>query len=675
MTLTRLLPAALMFSALLAGCGSGSSGGPQSTETPSTPGTDTSTTNQNKLMIIKGVAAYGLPLRGAAVTIIGRNSRGVIDTSATGVATGEDGSFSISVPASWKPPLLLEATANVGDRAVVLHSIFGDEFDTSASTQVINITPYTEAIFAAATGQHPATFYKAMQSSETADQLIANSSALAGLTKAQIDGKHISLRAAIAPLLQARNDKGEYLVTPTRPDNISLISTPFSANHTGLDKALDMTALYYSSDRTRLQLANKAAPASGVTVDITGKSISGSIGNQVADSIETINTLANELTTLYKSGVPSEAALGNYIASNYLNDGTDAQSLKSVLRASDYAGAQFSLNNVNAIYRDSSNVYRYEAIFKIRKTNGLAEFQQTTIARIDNRWQFIGNGHAAHSTILSYYSRNHDLNGNTFAAEPSSTGLIIRLEQPGPGNWFAKATVAGPGISDKVTLVKSNLTRDNNGVTSGCSILSLSATNCQNRIKFDRESDFNRDFGYEYAVSLYRNASDATPVQQFAVRLPTRPYLSTDPVTALSSLTAERILDKNTGATEASPTLAALRNYNGGDLPVYWRKGLANDTGYTYFIGLDIDICEQGQLTTRQAVTYGDYLDNAGNRTVTFSTRITEETNDYAYLRVFPALTGLEANIRRRDLRVFAQDENNRVYYASYTNATSVNCQ
>ena len=105
-------------------------------------------------------------------------------------------------------------------------------------------------------------------------------------------------------------------------------------------------------------------------------------------------------TTLYKSGVPSEAALGETIAnaSNYPNDGTDAH------RSNRYCGQRLcrersSLNNVNAIYRDSSNVYCHEAIFKIRKTNGLAEFQQTTIARIDNRWQFIGSGHTAPSPI------------------------------------------------------------------------------------------------------------------------------------------------------------------------------------------------------------------------------------------------------------------------------------
>ena len=148
-------------------------------------------------MIIKGVAAYGLPFaRRSSYHYRPQQLRGNRHLG-NGVATGEDGGFHSVPPAG--SPASLEATANVGDRAVVLHSIFGDEFDTSASTWS-STSPHTPRRFCRCRGQHPATFYKAMQSSETADQLIANSSALAGLTKAQIDGKHISLRAAIAPL-------------------------------------------------------------------------------------------------------------------------------------------------------------------------------------------------------------------------------------------------------------------------------------------------------------------------------------------------------------------------------------------------------------------------------------------------------------------------------------------
>lgn len=676
MNFHRLSLAAIFAAALLTGCGSGSNSGPQTTGTPNAnPGDNSSTTDQNKLKAIKGVAAFGVPLRGAAVTIIGRNSKGQIDTSITGTATGEDGSFSFNVPASWKAPILLQATANIGDRVVVLHSILYNDFDTTATqAQRINITPFTEALFASVVGQQPTVFYKDMQTAESTTETADDASTLAALTPAVVSAKHSEIIRAIAPLLMAQDANGKP-VLEDRPDAINLVSTEFSANHTGMDKALDMTSMYYASDRSKLLLANKADPSGGVTIDIATKTVSGALPAAVADTIETINKLPNDLTTLYKNAVPGSSVLNTYIASSYLNDSTNADSLRSVLLGSDYAKADFSLNDIKAIYKDGNNNYRYDVVFRIRKANQTTEYQSTTIAQINGQWQFVGNGRAMHSSILSFYARNYDLSGVPVGSEPTTAGLVVRLEQPSPANWFDKATIAGPGLNGNVTLVRSNLTTNVNGVTSGCSVMSIAANNCETRIKFHNQAELTRDFGYDYNVALYRKATDTTPHQQYTVRLPVKPYLSTDNLPALASLSPTRITDKNTNATETSPTLGKLRDFTGGDLQVYWQKGLVNDVGYTYFIGLDIDVCLQGQLSTKQGVTAGDYLDSANNRLVTFSTDITAERPEYPYLRVFPSLSGLEPNIKRRDLRVFAQDENDRVYYASYSNALSATCQ
>lgn len=669
----RLSLAAIVAATLLTGCGSGSSGGPQATQTPGTS-VDSTTTNQNKLMVINGVAAFGTPMRTAAVTIIGRNSQGAIDTSIKGVATGEDGSFSISVPASWKAPFLLEATGNTGDRVVVLHAILGDDFEPNASSQVINITTFTEAIFAAAVGQRPADFYLDMKTVDSAAETADDASKMAALTKPVIDAKHGEVRAALAPLLGA--------IGSDRPDNINLISTIFSANHTGLDKALDMTSMFYSSDGTKLELTNKADSSNGVTIDLGSKTVSGSMPKTVASTIETINSLANDMNSLYKSGVPSSSSLAPYLSSTYLNDGTDSSSLQTLLSSADYAGANFTLNNITRIYLDDSNNYRYDVVIRVRKVNQTTEYQRTTIAKTAQGWQFVGNGRAALTDILSFYSKNYDLNGSPITAEPTTAGLILRIEQPDPSKWLDKAVISGPGINNSVTLVRSNLTQNVNGLTSGCATLSLSANSCQVRFKFDKESDFSKDFGYVYNIKLYRNAADTTPYQQYNVPLPVKPYLSNDKVPVLVALTDgyyRRYTDSSTGqqttTTIASPTLSTLRSYTGGDLPVYWQKGLAYDTGYTYFIGLDVDLCLVGQLKTLQKVTYGDYLDSDKNRTVTFSTDITAEKPDYPQLRSFPSMAGLEPNIVRRDLRVFAQDANDRVYYSSYSNSLAASCQ
>lgn len=682
MNLKHLSLALLTATTLIAGCGSGSSGGSgtPSTSTPTDPTSPTNPDNQNKRVIISGVVALGSPLKGAAITIIGRTSQGLIDTSATGAVANDDGTFSISVPASWKPPLLLEATANAGDRTVVLHSIYGDDFLPTTSRQTINITSYTEAIFAAATGQHPATFYRDMGTTDSAAEGQADAALMAGLTAELITAKHIAVRNALADLIMKATGA-------TRPDSINLITGTFDANHTGIDKALDMTSAYYSSDRSKLLLTNKANQTAGITIALASKTVSGNMPDTVADTIETISQMPAQLEKLYATSIPASSDINKMIASNYMNNSTDAAGLKSILNNSRYIGAQFSIVNLYAIYQDSNKDYRYEVLFKIRAANntGTAELQRTTVFfnKTTQQWQFIGNGRQARTDILSFYSKNQDLYGKVYQNEPSTAGLILRVEQPGVNNLISKAVISGPGLNGSKTLIKSDLTKtSSDGINLvGCGVLSLSATNCQNRVKFDSETEFqSKDFGFNYNVALYRNASDAQPFDQYTVTVPIKPYLSTDVLPTLAKLTDTVIVDKNSGSVTTSPTLAAARNYVGGDLPIYWTDAGTPDSSYQYFVGMDVDVCFNQQLYSVQASEKGDFSDTQGNRLITLTTDHTKvkTTTTGGYqdeYRAFPNDTPI-INAVRRDLRVFAQDEYDRVYYSSYTNAlTPPSCQ
>lgn len=683
MNLKHLSLALLTATTLIAGCGSGSSGGSgtPSTSTPTDPTSPTNPDNQNKRVIISGVVALGSPLKGAAITIIGRTSQGLIDTSATGAVANDDGTFSISVPASWKPPLLLEATANAGDRTVVLHSIYGDDFLPTTSRQTINITSYTEAIFAAATGQHPATFYRDMGTTDSAAEGQADAALMAGLTAELITAKHIAVRNALADLIMKATGA-------TRPDSINLITGTFDANHTGIDKALDMTSAYYSSDRSKLLLTNKANQTAGITIALPSKTVSGNMPDTVADTIETISQMPAQLEKLYATSIPASSDINKMIASNYMNNSTDAAGLKYILNNSRYIGAQFSIVNLYAIYQDSNKDYRYEVLFKIRAANdtGTAELQRTTVFfnKTTQQWQFIGNGRQARTDILSFYSKNHDLTGKAYTGIDAQTaGLILRVEQPDVNNLIAKAVISGPGLNGSKTLIKSDLTKPSSDGTNlvGCGVLSLSNTNCQNRVKFDSETAFqNKDFGFTYNVALYRNASDTQPFDQYTVTVPIKPYLSTDVLPTLAKLTDTVIVDKNSGSVATSPTLAAAQSYTGGDLPIYWTDAGTPDSSYQYFVGMDVDVCFNQQLYSIQASEKGDFSDAQGNRLITLTTDHTKvkTTTTGGYqdeYRAFPNDTQI-INAVRRDLRVFAQDEYDRVYYSSYTNAlTPPSCQ
>lgn len=656
---------------LLAGCGSGSSGGSDNSSSGSTPTDPTVPDNQNKKVIISGVVAQGAPLNGAVITIIGRTSTGLIDTSQTGTTANSDGSFTLSVPATWKAPLLFQATANVGDKTVVLHSIYGDNFEATTSRQTINITSFTEAIFAAATGQKPATFYSDMNTADTPDEGTADLQQMAALTKEVIDAKHAQVRAALSQLIMAATGA-------SRPDNINLITYQFSANHTGLDKALDMTSAYYSGDRSKLLLTNKADQSNGVIINLTTKSVSGLMPDAVADTIETINQLPTQMTDMYATAIPADSEISKLVASNYMNNGIDAAGLTSTLKNSNYRGATFSINTINAIYQDSNSDYRYETLFKIKLADGVtSELQRTTIYynKSTKQWQFIGNGRKAQTDILSFYSKNFDFSGAAWASKPTTAGLILRIEQPGVNNLFAKATIAGPGINGVKNLVKSNLTNSNGTDLTGCAVLSLSATNCQNRMDFDQETDFaNKEFGFNYTVNLYRNAGDSSPTDTFTVQLPIKPYLSSDSLPTLAAVAAS--IATSGGGSATSPTLKTAETYSGGDLPIYWTVN-ALESSYQYYVGMDIDQCINGQVATIQAAESASFSDSLGNRLITFTTNHskvkTTTTGGYQdEYRAFPTETPISSSlVKRRDLRVFAQDEYGRVYYSSYTNSVT----
>ncbi len=664
----QLLLATAATLTLLAGCGSGSSGGSDNSSGGTTPTDPTVPDNQNKKVIISGVAAQGAPLNGAIITVIGRTSTGLIDTSQTGTTANADGSFTLSVPATWKAPLLFQATANVGDKTVVIHSIYGNNFEATTSRQTINITSFTEAIFAAAVGQKPASFYSDMNSADTPEEGTADGQQMAALTKEVIDTKHAQIRSRLANLLMAATGT-------SRPDNINLITDQFSANHTGQDKALDMTSAYYSGDRSKLLLTNKANQSDGVIINFSSQAISGSMPGTVADTIETINQLPAQMTTMYATAVPSSSEISKLVSSSYLNNGVDAKELTTSLLDSNYAKATFSINSINGIYQVGTD-FHYDVLFKVKLQDGVtSELRPTTIYynKSSKQWQFIGNGRMTKTDILSFYSKNFKFNGQAWPGnQASSAGLILRIEQPSVSNLFAKATVAGPGINGVKTLVKSNLTSSNGSDLTGCAVMSLSANSCQNRVNFDQETDFaNREFGFNYEVKLYRNAADASPTETFTVQMPIKPYLSTDALPTLAAAAATVVTDKN-GGTTPSPTLTKAATFSGGDLPIYWTVN-ALDSSYQYFVGMDIDQCFSNQVSTIQAAESASFSDNFGNRLITFTTdsslvKITQGgyQNEYRHFPTTPI-----TNPIRRDLRVFAQDEYSRVYYSSYTDSVT----
>ena len=138
------LTLAAFAAAALAACGSGGDGEIAPAATPVTPAAPTLT--------LTGTAATGAAIVGGQVAAKCAAGSGSATTSATGAYT-----MAITNGAL---PCALRVTTSDG---TVLHSVQPGAGATTASFNV-NVTPLTEMVLAAATGQSPASFFDAMGS-------------------------------------------------------------------------------------------------------------------------------------------------------------------------------------------------------------------------------------------------------------------------------------------------------------------------------------------------------------------------------------------------------------------------------------------------------------------------------------------------------------------------------
>lgn len=121
-----VLAAALCLALAACGGGGGATEGASPTPTPSPAP-----------VVLRGVAATGAPMAGAAVRVV--DARGV--EVASGVAVAGDGTFSVELPADARAPFALEAALPDGERQVSV-------VDSAGGATTANITPITSLIAA-----------------------------------------------------------------------------------------------------------------------------------------------------------------------------------------------------------------------------------------------------------------------------------------------------------------------------------------------------------------------------------------------------------------------------------------------------------------------------------------------------------------------------------------------
>lgn len=204
MQLTKIVAAVAGTVALigLAACGGG--GGGSSNQTTGTTGTSKPVTTTS----VSGVVASGAALGGTTVTAYEPDG-----TACGSAVTKTDGTYSMAM--SCTAPFLLEAQTAQG-------LLVAPWVDPTAAASYLNITPLTTSLF-----------FGSIAQSGTQSALLQS---LSALDQATLD----NYGAAITVDLQAMFPPADYGVDWP---SVNLVTTPFQANHEGIDLVLDHTAL------------------------------------------------------------------------------------------------------------------------------------------------------------------------------------------------------------------------------------------------------------------------------------------------------------------------------------------------------------------------------------------------------------------------------------------------
>jgi hypothetical protein len=176
------------------------------------------------------VVALGSPLAGATVSIVDASSA---TADPAPVTTAADGSFSVDATGLQAPIALRAVGTSQGD-PVTLVSVLSAL--TANATNTMNVTPLTHALSAlVAPGGDPAA-------------LLAQATLASSVTASNFDGAAAALRASLAaPSLALALGAGFHPVT-----------TPFSANGSGIDAVLDRLQVSVTAQGVRI--LNRAAP-------------------------------------------------------------------------------------------------------------------------------------------------------------------------------------------------------------------------------------------------------------------------------------------------------------------------------------------------------------------------------------------------------------------------------
>ncbi len=404
MNAARIIAAGLSCIALVvAGCSSGGGGGG----------------NQRT---VSGTAASGAPLASLTVTL--KDASGASRTA----TTAANGSFSIDTT-GLTPPFLVQ----VADAGGALYSVSAD----AAAQSTINVTPLTDLIIRS--------WYEVQ--GVPVESAFANPAADPAPSP-EVVAVIADVVKSIVQLWMEQNG--------VAADSFSLISTPFAANGSGIDRVLDLTSvdtttgLITVSDGSTLQQSTVSYSTSdgSMSVETTTQGDAGtstSTSGTVVPVATAQQSALDAITALCDAFAATANSKGASLQGSDLAPYLDAGGVWGGMSASDWAGqvayairgTTVSFSGVVIKSLDAAGTVA-DTVFQLRQSQGgqtSAMPVELSFTKVGGSWLISGDGRPAALEVRANMVTNQGSNNNT--------GLVLEVHVSAPQGAISGVTLTG----------------------------------------------------------------------------------------------------------------------------------------------------------------------------------------------------------------------------------------
>lgn len=495
----------------LAGCGGGSGGGGATTATGPTGS------------VLTGTAAAGAPIIGL-VTIKDSSS----PPKTKSVSIEADGKYTIDV-AGMTAPFMMRADGTVGGRTYSLYSAA-----TSADVNgTVNVTPLTDLIVANIAGQIAETFFA--------------SGNFSTLTPAALTAESTALRTRLQPILSALGVAA----------SIDLLRSSFSADHSGLDAALDVLRVEVDpATQTavirnvidNVQIVDDLASRTDTTVLSASTNVAGAV-----TEFQKIAAVFDTFSQLFATSVPASdnATLLSLFTTDFLSDGQDRAAFLSEITSSPQSvGLRFS--GVVLEGPLSPEGAPTEGTVSFTVTERAHSFPMSSkVVKVGESWVIAGNRRIARTFGMSFARLQSGV---------ADTGLVFEIQDEG-GRGIDYAVVTGPGLPTGGALYVNYTSNSSFGVASGPYIGSSTPrlfSNGHNQYPLSDSVIATLTDSETYTIKLYDD-NNTLPLATYTEKLVKRPYLRSE-------------LSPSSFAAITAPSASQLTTFalDGGSIGVSW---------------------------------------------------------------------------------------------------------